>query len=143
MSDELNLYIYLNICMFNSQCFHTLNKPFLNPPDWVFRPVWIILYATILLSVVIYIFCKNMENKTKGYIFFTLQILLNIIWSPVFFGMKNIALALFIIILLDIFVILTIKEFFKSSKTASALLVPYLLWIIFATYLNLSYLLLN
>lgn len=129
--------------MYNSVWFNSLAKPALNPPAKIFSPVWAVLYAMIFLSLFIFIRTSSVSSKTKGYIYFALQLLLNVIWSPVFFLMKNIGLALIIIILLDIFVLMTIRNFYRISKTAGMLLVPYFLWIIFATYLNVSYFILN
>lgn len=129
--------------MYNSEWFNNLNKPLLNPPSSVFTPAWIILYCLMALSLTFFIITKSEYNKTKGYVFFSLQLFLNLIWSPVFFLMQNIGFALFIIVLLDIFVILTVKEFFKVSKISAFLLFPYLLWILFATYLNGAYFYLN
>ena len=125
--------------MYNSIWFNNLNKPFLNPPSWVFTPVWMVLYITIILSLLIYIFTPSIQNKIKGYIFFTIQMILNLLWSPVFFYWKNIDFALLIIILMIIFVILTILQFHKVSKLSAFILVPYLLWIIFACYLNTAF----
>ena len=129
--------------MYNSLWYQNLNKPFLNPPSWVFPPVWLVLYTSIVISLLIYIFTKSENNKTNGYIYFSAQMILNIIWSPAFFYSKNIALALVIVVLMVIFTILTIKEFYKVSKISSLILIPYLLWILFATYLNTAYLILN
>jgi len=129
--------------MYNSVWFNSLAKPALNPPAKIFSPVWAVLYAMIFLSLFIFIRTSSVSSKTKGYIYFALQLLLNVIWSPVFFLMKNIGLALIIIILLDLFVLMTIRNFYRISKTAAMLLVPYFLWIIFATYLNVSYFILN
>lgn len=129
--------------MYNSVWFNSLAKPALNPPAKIFSPVWTVLYAMIFLSLFIFIRTSSVSSKTKGYIYFVLQLLLNVIWSPVFFLMKNIGLALIIIILLDLFVLMTIRIFYRISKTAGMLLVPYFLWIIFATYLNVSYFILN
>lgn len=129
--------------MYNSVWFNSLTKPFLNPPSKVFPPVWSVLYILIFISLFFYIVAKTGNLKMRGYLYFGVQILLNLLWSPVFFLMHNIALALFIVILLDIFVILTMKNFYKASKLAAFLLVPYLLWIFFATYLNFAYLILN
>ena len=128
--------------MFNSVWYLNLQKPALAPPDWIFMPVWLILYFTMLCALFIY-FYKPAEEKTKGYICFALQLLLNIIWSPAFFLMKNMVLALIVVILMEIFTFLTIKEFYKASKLAGIILIPYLLWILFATYLNAGYLFLN
>lgn len=123
--------------------FDTLNKPFLSPPDWLFTPVWIVLY--ILITTSLFIFLSNGMSKEKRVplIFFFTQLALNFAWVPVFFNMQNIGGALIIIIFMYIFLLLTIITFFKHSKTASILLIPYLLWISFAAYLNFSYLVLN
>lgn len=129
--------------MYNSLWFNSLTKPFLNPPSKLFPPVWTVLYILIFVSLALFIFAKSDYSKRKGYLYFAIQIILNLLWSPVFFIRHNIGLALFIVILLDIFVIFTIKNFYKSSKWSAFLLVPYLLWILFATYLNFAYLILN
>ena len=128
--------------MFNSLWYKNLIKPPFAPPDWVFAPAWTILYTTIFIALILYI-RKPAENKKQGYVYFAIQLVLNFAWSPVFFGMKNMALGLVVILLMVIFTFLTVKNFFRVSKIAGILLVPYLLWIIFATYLNIGYLVLN
>ncbi len=128
--------------MYNSTWYMNLTKPVFSPPNWVFTPVWSFLYITLFSALSIYIYSYG-ENKNLGYLFFIIQMLLNIIWSPVFFGLKSIFGALIVVILLDIFVILTIWKFFKVSKIAGIILIPYLIWILFATYLNIAYLILN
>lgn len=128
--------------MFNSSWYQNLIKPQYSPPDWIFAPMWSILYIFIFTSLALYINAIS-EDKKIGYIFFAIQMFLNIIWTPVFFAMQNIKGGLIIIVWLNIFVILTILEFFKVSKIAALLLIPYLIWILFAAYLNLQYLILN
>ncbi len=128
--------------MFKSAWYYNLIKPLFSPPNWIFAPMWIFLYFTIFAALSFYIF-KSDQNKKSGYIYFFLQIILNLLWTPAFFSLKNIPLAFIIILLLDIFVILTIKSFYKISKISGLILIPYLLWILFATYLNFGYLLLN
>lgn len=129
--------------MYNSVWFNSLTKPLLNPPSKIFPPVWTILYILIFVSLFLFINANTYYSKYRGYLYFTLQLILNLLWSPIFFLKHDIGLALFVIILLDIFVILTIKNFYRCSKLSAFLLVPYLLWIIFATYLNISYYILN
>ncbi len=129
--------------MYNSVWYDSLTKPFLNPPAWVFPPVWIFLYATLLFALILFAAKFTIRSKIRGGIFFVIQLILNLLWSPAFFGMKNIGLALGIIILLDIFVLFTIIEFFKVSKVSAYLLAPYFVWILFATYLNISFFVLN
>lgn len=128
---------------FNSKWYNLLSKPFLNPPSYVFRPVWTILYVTILVALAIYVFKNTDRNKFKGYIYFSIQVILNALWSPLFFYFKNMKTAFIVIILLDIFVLLNIKEFYRVSKVAGLILIPYFLWIAFATYLNFGFILLN
>lgn len=124
--------------------YNTINKPFFTPPSWLFGPVWTLLY--ILMAVSAYIVWRNgfkkksVKNALK---IFAIQLILNLSWSPVFFGSKNILLALFIILAMIVFIVKTIKAFAKVSIPASYLLYPYLLWVGFATILNLAIWLLN
>ena len=128
--------------MYNSEWYNNLIQPPLSPPNWLFTPVWAILYILILFALILYIL-KESDNKKSGYIYYIIQIVLNFIWSPVFFGLKNIELAFFIIVLMDIFVILNIRKFYSIYKLSGIFLIPYLLWILFATYLNGTYWILN
>ena len=128
--------------MINSSWYDSLTKPFLSPPNWLFAPVWIILYITIFVSLVLYIITPDKE-KTFGYVAFGAQLILNLAWSPVFFVMQNIPLALVIVLLLDMAILLTILEFYSVSKISGIILIPYFLWSMFATYLTLGYLILN
>lgn len=123
--------------------YNELNKPLFNPPSYIFAPVWGVMYFLIFLSFSIFMFAKTDKNKKAGIGFFLIQLLLNFSWSPAFFYLQNIKLSLIIIILLLIFIILTIYSFYKISKPASYLLIPYLLWVGFATYLNFGLMLLN
>ena len=122
--------------------YFSLTKPYLTPPAWIFAPMWSFLYLTIAFSFVLY-FLKKDENKGLGYLYFLVQMILNLIWTPVFFGTKNILLALIVIILMDVFIILTIKKFYEVRKFAGLILIPYLIWTLFATYLNFGYFILN
>lgn len=123
--------------------YETLNKPYLTPPSWVFTPAWIFLYILILFSIITYAYTKTPKNKTGGYVFFGIQMVLNLLWTPVFFHFQNIRLSFLIICLLMIFIILTIIAFYKVSKIAAALLVPYIIWVGFAIYLNYGIMVLN
>ena len=122
--------------MYNSIWYSTLPNPFLMPPNWLFAPVWTILYVMMFVSFLIYTTTQSRSNKMSGYVYFLLQLLLNILWSPAFFVLKNVGLALIIIILLDIFVYLMIRKFHEVSRFSAITLYPYLIWILFATYLN-------
>ncbi len=129
--------------MINLEWYATLNKPLLTPPDWIFSPAWIVLYVTIFVSLIIFTTTVTRKGKIKGYVLFILQLLLNILWTPVFFVFKNVGLALVIIILLDVLVYFTIKNFYKVSKQAGIVLLPYFVWILYATYLNAGIYFLN
>jgi tryptophan-rich sensory protein len=129
--------------MFDTVWYDNLIKPFLTPPAWVFPPAWIILYATLLAALILYTIKFSRTKKLLGYIYFILQMFLNLAWSPAFFVEQNIKLALGIIILMDIFAILMLRRFFLVSKLAGSILIPYIIWILFATYLNIGFLLLN
>ncbi len=124
-----------------------LTKPALNPPGWVFGPVWVILYFLMGISLwLVWSFDgarDKTRNKTKALWLFAAQLVLNAIWSPVFFGAHSIGGALAIIALLWAAIVLTIFTFAKVSKTAAWLLVPYILWVSFAVYLNFSIWVLN
>jgi tryptophan-rich sensory protein len=124
--------------------FSTLNKPVFNPPSWVFGPVWTILYIMIGISLFL-VWKSNIKLKFKktAYWIFAVQILLNGFWSVAFFGMQNPALAFLVIVLLWISIILNIIYFYRISKTSAYLLIPYWLWVSFASVLNGAIWLLN
>ena len=129
--------------MQNPVWYESLKKPLFTPQPELFAPAWIFLYGLTTLSLFVYIYKQTNKNKTLGYIFFTIQLLLNLSWSPVFFYFQNIKLSFVIIILLVLSIILTLIFFYKISKIAAALLVPYLLWTCFALYLNYGIMVLN
>ncbi|OGV38032.1 MAG: hypothetical protein A2X48_07720 [Lentisphaerae bacterium GWF2_49_21] len=124
--------------------YNALNKPPLNPPAWVFGPAWTLLY--LLIGISLFNFIVNSSGKPerkKGLIFFTVQHVLNFSWTPLFFYFHSISGALAVIILMQIFIILTIVTFHKSCRLSAILLLPYLGWVLFASYLNLFLLILN
>jgi len=114
-----------------------LNKPTFNPPNWIFGPVWSLLYFLMGISAFL-IWDKNKKDIKIAKSLFIFQLFLNGIWSPVFFGLKNLLLALMIITALWFFIILTILKFYNISKKAAYLLIPYILWVTFASILNYS-----
>lgn len=129
--------------MYDSVWYDNLTKPFLQPPAWIFSPVWIILYGTLLLAVILYSIKISSKNKLGGYICFIVQMVFNLLWSPVFFGLHRIDAALVIILIMDLLTILLIYRFFFVSKISGIILIPYFAWLIFATYLNSQFLILN
>ena len=129
--------------MFNTVWYDNLIKPFLTPPEWIFAPVWIVLYATLLVSLIIYAITITKKRKIDGYILFVSQMIFNLLWSPVFFYLHKIGLALIIVVGMDIMSFFMIKKFFSISRLAGLILIPYFIWILFATYLNFQFLVLN
>lgn len=123
--------------------YSTLVKPSFSPPNWLFGPVWTILYLLMGISFYL-IWAKGFGTKTKtAFYVFGAQLFLNFLWSILFFGLHSPILGLIDIILLWIFIVLTIVKFLPISKIAAYLLSPYLLWVSFATLLNFSIVLLN
>lgn len=155
--------------------YATLQKPMLAPPNWIFGPVWTILYA--MMGVAAYLIWRRLDSPIKSWndkrkeggasflamtkvwisrlnwrmarkggadkkqvkealIVFSVQLALNAIWSPLFFGLQNPFYALIDILLMIAAIIWTIILFFKISRPAAYLLLPYLGWVLFATYLN-------
>lgn len=124
--------------------YSNLNKPIFNPPSWVFGPVWTLLY--LLMGISLYIILRKglkTRNQKRGVYIFGVQLALNSLWSILFFGLKSPLLAFIEIIFLWIAIMLSIIYFYKLSKTAAYLLVPYILWVSFAAVLNFSFILLN
>ncbi|MCO5948658.1 TspO/MBR family protein [Mucilaginibacter flavidus] len=124
--------------------YSTLNKPTFNPPPWLFAPVWTVLY--IMIAIAAYLVWQRRDSSKTYKIassIYIVQLAFNFSWSMVFFGLHGILPALFVILLLWVSIILNIRWFKKYSKTAAWLLVPYLLWVSFASILNLSIYLLN
>lgn len=115
----------------------TLNKPFFNPPNWVFAPVWSALYILMGIAAGM-VWAKGYYHiwvKTALY-HFVFQLLLNALWSIVFFGLKSPLGALFIIITLNILLVFTFKWFRVVKAAAAYLLLPYIAWVAFASLLN-------
>lgn len=125
--------------------YSTLIKPSFNPPNWLFGPVWIILYT--LMGFSLYLFYTSKHKKLRewkeGLAIFGVQLILNALWSVVFFGLKNPLLGLVIIILLWLSIIATLVKFYSINKNAAYILIPYFLWVSFATILNYYIYLLN
>lgn len=114
-----------------------LNKPSFTPPNWLFAPVWTALYIMMGIAAGI-VWSKGYHHiwvKTALY-HFVFQLLLNALWSIVFFGLKNPLAGMVVILALLTMIILTIKWFKVISKPAALLLVPYVLWVGFAAALN-------
>jgi benzodiazapine receptor len=124
--------------------YMTLTKPALNPPSWVFGPVWTLLYALMGISAFI-VWQKGIANRRVkiALSIFLGQLILNSAWSIIFFGLRCTGGALIEIIILWCTILATIIAFYKISKPAAWLLLPYIIWVSFAMYLNYAIWLLN
>jgi tryptophan-rich sensory protein len=121
--------------------FKTLVKPVFAPPNWVFGPVWSMLF--FLMGISLYLVWNKKGNKEQALQFFAIQLFLNIAWSFLFFGLRSPYLAFIGIIFLWIAILFTIIKFYKINKISAYLLVPYILWVSFAAILNCSLWILN
>jgi len=121
-----------------------LDKPSFNPPGWVFAPVWTALYAMMGLAAwLVYEKGFKKPEVKRALTVFAVQLLLNTLWSIVFFGAHQIFGAVIVIVLLWAMILWTILLFHKIAKAAAWLLVPYILWVSFATVLTVSIYVLN
>jgi translocator protein len=156
MKKAITLVVFIAVCelagllgsVFTAASIPTwyagLAKPSFNPPNWIFGPVWTILY--ILMGVAAYLVYQKGFNRPevkRALTVFFLQLLLNALWSIVFFGVHMILGALVNIVVLWAMILATILTFRRISKAAAYLLVPYILWVSFAMVLNFSLYLLN
>lgn len=124
--------------------YAALQKPAFTPPNWLFAPAWGTLY--LLMGIAAFLVWRvgleNKQVKTALY-FFLIQLVLNTMWSVVFFGMQSPLYGVIVIIILWVAILLTILKFARISAVAAWLLVPYILWVSFASALNISVWLLN
>ena len=119
-----------------------LEKPSFNPPNWIFGPVWVLLY--ILMGISVYLVWSSFTKASEGQSrkskvalwLFWIHLFFNAIWSIVFFGLQNPGLAFLNIIINWVFIVVLIIKFRKIKKLSSILLIPYLLWVSFASLLN-------
>lgn len=115
--------------------YEALNKPTWNPPSWIFGPVWTALY--LMMAVAAWLVWKR-NGWHKAIWLYVLQLALNAAWTPIFFGAHHLGWALVEIIALWIAILFTLLAFLRVSKPAGWLLVPYLAWVSFATFLNFT-----
>ncbi|HPG00871.1 MAG TPA: tryptophan-rich sensory protein [Kiritimatiellia bacterium] len=115
-----------------------LVKPAWNPPAWVFGPVWTLLY--LMMAVAAWMIWRQAPSTSRSQAlrWFMLQLLLNAMWSPAFFGCHSPVAGLVIIMVLWLAIVMTVVLFWKASRVAGVLLLPYLAWVSFATALNFA-----
>lgn len=123
--------------------YTALAKPPFLPPNAVFAPVWALLYTLMGIALAIVILRRSAEPKRKAYGWFAVQLVLNALWSLVFFGLHMPWLGVIVIAALIIAIIMTMREFSRTYQPAVWLLAPYLAWVCFATYLTIGVAVLN
>lgn len=121
----------------------TLNKPSFNPPNYLFGPVWTLLYILMGISLFIVLNKAKDAEKSKIYFAFSIQLILNFLWSFLFFKFQQLGLALAEILLMWCSILFMIIVFYKTNKLAALINIPYLLWVSFATILTYSIYTLN
>ena len=126
---------------FKEPWYSLINKPSFNPPDWIFAPVWTILYLMMTISIWIFWHSKNRNIKTV-YIYFV-HLVFNATWSIVFFVFHKIVLALIILVLLIFLIMILLFRFKRVNMISFYMMIPYLLWCCFALVLNLNLIILN
>lgn len=120
-----------------------LEKPFFSPPNWLFGPVWTLLYLFMAISFYMVWTAKFKGSKKPAFIAYAVQLSLNLLWSLVFFGLQAPWFGVAVIVAMLVAIAVNIKLFWPISQKAAYLLVPYLLWVSFATALNVAVALLN
>lgn len=124
--------------------YATIRKPVFTPPGWLFAPVWILLY--LLMGVALYLIWYTVAHSKARHIaliLFFIQLGLNILWSFLFFYLKNPLLGFIEILILLVFIILTAWKFYGLNQLAGILFLPYILWVGFASFLNFFLWMLN
>ena len=121
----------------NREWYNSLKKSKLTPPGYVFGIVWPILYILLAVSFVLTLKSPKCIGFCSPLVFFIAQMALNFIWTTVFFRMKMMKIALLLIYAIITLTIVAFVTMLRVNKTASGLLIPYLLWLLFASYLNL------
>ncbi len=123
--------------------YATLNRPALTPPDWIFGPVWTVLYGMIATAIVLYYRAAEKSHVALTTTILVVHLGANFAWTWLFFRLQSPGVALVDILVLDVTLLVLIRAFWLANKLAGALLVPYLLWVLFATYLNFAFYRLN
>ena len=123
------------------ETFNSITKPGLAPPGWLFPVVWTILY--ILMGIASYLVLTSGKPNNKALTTYGIQLVFNFFWSIIFFNLELYLFAFIWLVLLWLLILKTILLFYQISKPAGYLMVPYLLWVTFAGYLNLAIYLLN
>ena len=153
--DRVGLFAFIALCFLLSAAggavtttsvgtwFQVLQKPSFNPPDWIFAPVWTILYLLMAISGWLVWRAPQQKQRRLGLLVFAVQLVLNFTWSLLFFGLQRVDLALVNIIALLLVIIANAGLFRRVVPLAGILFAPYILWVAFASVLNASIWMLN
>ncbi len=147
----INLFIPLTVgglsallTMGSMKTFESINKPPLSPPGWLFPVVWTILFALMGISAyLVYVTSYSKKQKNNAFTVYAVQLIFNFFWSIIFFNMQAYLFAFIWLVILWALILLNIILFYRISKPAGLLLIPYLLWVTFAGYLNFAIYLMN
>ena len=132
------------LSMNSSSAYEKFNKPFFSPPGWIFPVVWTILFFLMALAAYrIWMANKSGDDTQRALILYGIQLLLNFLWSIIFFRYRLYAIAFLELLLLLVFILLTTFEFYKIDKAAAFLMIPYIAWVSFAGVLNYAIWIMN
>ena len=121
---------------YGNRWFDALEKPALMPPGWLFGVAWTILYILMGLALAIVLHARGAKGRGPAIVLFLIQLLMNLAWSPLFFRAHQVGSALMLILALIVVVAITIWLFGRIRRVAGLLLLPYLAWLAFASFLN-------
>lgn len=124
--------------------YATLQKPSFTPPNWLFAPAWVTLYILMGISAFL-IWRRGLDDRRTrmALIVFLIQLILNALWSIAFFGLESPLYGVIVIVALWVAILVTLLRFFRISRVAGILLIPYILWVSFASALNMAIFVLN
>lgn len=124
--------------------YRSFNQPPLSPPGWLFPIAWGILYALMgIAAALIYLNMSDDRAREEALVYYAVQLAVNFSWSIIFFRFRALWLGVVVILVLDLLVWITRRKFAPISRAAGALLIPYLLWLLYATYLTVGVFFLN
>jgi len=128
---------------YDKEWYDSLNKPKFQPPAWLFAPVWTVLYLMMFSAFILVLMSPFKLTNIFAYLFFAAQLFINFQWTPVFFKEHNLRKAFLLCVILIVLVLITMLIFLHISKLAGLLMLPYLIWCIFAGILSFEILELN
>lgn len=127
---------YVSQSGYGNQWFDALAKPSFMPPGWAFGLVWPILYALLGIAVAMILALPPSRERTAALTLFFVQMVLNFLWTPLFFALHDITLAKYVIVIMAVIAAMAAGKFFRLERVAGLLMVPYLMWLVFAATLN-------